>query len=151
MSGLTPKKTMMHETYAELGDVEGPSNRAFGFTVGGILLAIAAIGTLLGGMPKMFALSLAGIGAPLVILGAVLPSLLQPLNFVWMKLGLLLGIIVTPILMFVIFILMFTPYGLVMRARGYDPLRLRKDDAEASYWVERDPPGPDPAMMAEQF
>lgn len=151
MSGDHAKKPVMHETYAELGEIEGPSNRAFGLTVGGILIAFAAIGSLLGHMPPTLAKILLAVGAPLVVLGFLFPKVLGPLNTLWMKFGLLLGMIVTPILMFLIYILMFTPFGVVMRARGYDPLRLRRDEAAHSYWVERDPPGPEPKMMAEQF
>lgn len=151
MSAESGKKPAMHETYAELGEIEGPSNRAFGLTVGGILLALAGLGALTGHIPATLAKILAVIGAPLVVVGLIFPKALGPLNFIWTKFGLLLGMIITPILMFAIYVLMFTPFGVVMRARGYDPLRLRREEAAHSYWVERDPPGPEPKMMAEQF
>ncbi len=48
------------------------------------------------------------------------------------------------------FFLIIVPLGLVMRALGLDPLRLRREPAAASYWIARDPPGPAPATMKNQ-
>jgi hypothetical protein len=44
-----------------------------------------------------------------------------------------------------------TPVGLLMRAVGKDPLRLRRNAAVASYWIPREPPGPAPDSMKNQF
>jgi hypothetical protein len=49
------------------------------------------------------------------------------------------------------FFLVFTPFALILRMAGKDLLRLRRDPAAASYWIERDPPGPPPESMVEQF
>jgi len=50
-----------------------------------------------------------------------------------------------------LFFLVVTPIGLLMRALGKDPLRLRFDHASGTYWIERRPPGPTPDSMRDQF
>ena len=62
-----------------------------------------------------------------------------------------LGRIATPILMAFLFVATVVPVGLVMRALGNDPLRLRRDPKAASYWILRDPPGPKPEAMKHQY
>jgi hypothetical protein len=44
-----------------------------------------------------------------------------------------------------------TPMGVLMRAFGKDPLRLRRSGSAQSYWIKRDPPGPKPESMSNQF
>jgi hypothetical protein len=79
------------------------------------------------------------------------PAILHPLNSLWMMLGLLLGRIVSPVIVAVLFILVFTPAGLISRVLGRDPLRLRPDPGADSYWISRHPPGPGPETMSKQF
>ncbi len=81
----------------------------------------------------------------------VAPKVLHPLNRVWTSLGLLLGKVVNPIVMGVVFLLAVTPIAVILRLLGKDLLRLRRDPAADSYWIPRDPPGPDPASMSRQF
>ena len=50
-----------------------------------------------------------------------------------------------------LFYAVVTPMGALMRVFGKDNLRLRRDDADASYWIKRDPPGPKPDSMNHQF
>jgi hypothetical protein len=73
------------------------------------------------------------------------------LNRVWLRLGLVLYKVVSPIAMGLVFVTTVVPIGLVMRALGKDPLRLRRDSHAASYWIQRDPPGPAPDTMKNQF
>jgi hypothetical protein len=74
--------------------------------------------------------------------------MLAPLNRLWFRFGLLLGKIVTPIVMLLVFVLTVVPTGIVMRLLGKDPLRRKFDKSASSYWVSRDaPPGP----MRNQF
>jgi hypothetical protein len=88
---------------------------------------------------------------PFLMLALVAPKLLAPLNKLWMKLGLLLGKIVNPIVMGLLFFLTITPIGLLMRWMGKDQLRRGFDKRSASYWIERRPPGPPPESMKNQF
>jgi hypothetical protein len=79
------------------------------------------------------------------------PELLAGLNRQWMKLGILLGKVVSPIALGVLFYCVITPIGLALRLAGKDPLRLKRDPAANSYWIPRDPPGPPPGSMTNQF
>lgn len=146
-----------HEDYRREEQVEGGSDRGFGLTVGGILVAIALVRVGLGWWSSgAFALgwiewTLGGVGGGLFLFGLVAPSLLGPLNKAWTKLGLLLFTIVNPIVLGVIFLLTILPIGLLLRAFGKDPMRLRFEPDAKTYWIERDPPGPTPESMPLQF
>jgi hypothetical protein len=67
---------------------------------------------------------------------------LTPLNRAWMKLGELMGRVVNPLVLGLMFFGLFTPIALVMRAFGRDALCRRFDAQAPTYWVTRDPPGP---------
>ena len=77
-------------------------------------------------------------------------SVLRPLNIVWMKLGLLLHRIVNPIVMGLLFFGTIWPTGFIMRLRGRDLLRLKREPASDTYWIAREP-GPQPETMRDQF
>lgn len=83
--------------------------------------------------------------------GLLRPSLLSWLNALWLKLGLLLHRIVNPIIMAVLFFGTILPIGLLMRAFGKDPLRLRLDKAADSYWLPRSDERPQSESMRQQF
>jgi hypothetical protein len=68
-----------------------------------------------------------------------------------MWVGELINRIASPIISALVFFVAVTPIALVSRWRGKDPLRLRKDGKAESYWVLREPPGPEPGTMADQF
>ena len=95
---------------------------------------------------------------PWTLLAAVLflvaawfrPSSLHTLNRLWMKLALLLHKIVNPIVMGLLFYGTILPTGLVMRLRGRDLLRLKREPDAESYWIARTP-GPAPETMRDQF
>jgi hypothetical protein len=79
------------------------------------------------------------------------PAVLMPLNRIWLKFGLLLQMIVTQIVMAFVFFGTALPIGLVMRALGKDPLRLKRQPGANTYWIDRRPPGPAPKSMRDQF
>ncbi len=139
-----------HETLLEADPVAGPSNRKFGLTLGGLVLMLAVIRWHAGSSAIVYG-TLACLGVALVSLGLLAPPLLTWPNRLWLKLGFAMAAVVTPMVMLVIFTMMFVPIALVMRWRGRDQLRLRRVPAHTSYWVERQPPGPAPATMINQF
>jgi hypothetical protein len=142
--------TALHEDFARADEIKGSSDRAFGLTVGGILLAIALWRSWAHDLGSVeVALGLVGIG--LVGLGAIAPTLLAPLNRLWIRLGLLLGKVVSPIALGVIYFTTIVPIGLLLRAFGKDPLHLRTDPHARSYWISKDPPGPPAPTMTNQF
>ena len=129
--------------------VDAPgSDRNFG-------LVFAAVFALLGLLPlahgqalRPWALAVAGL---FLLVALVLPRLLAPLNWVWFRFGLLLHAIVSPIAMGIIFFGALWPMGWVMRAMGKRPLNLAIDRQAKSYWIVRQPPGPDPKTMSDPF
>ena len=79
------------------------------------------------------------------------PAALKPLNRLWLKFGLLLHKVVNPIMMAFVFFGTVLPTGLIMRVLGKDPLRLKRQPEADSYWIDRQPPGPAPESMKDQF
>jgi hypothetical protein len=141
----------VHESFEDHGEVDGPSDRSFGLTVGGILVAIGLVRYFAFGAGLTSTLAISIPGLLLVLSGLAAPGLLGPLNRLWMRLGLLLASIVNPIILFLMYALIFVPVGLAMRLFGRDALRFKPDREAASYWIVRDPPGPEPQTMNNQF
>ena len=71
-----------------------------------------------------------------LILGLINSKLLLPLNKLWFKFGLLLGSVISPIVMGIIFFLVVTPIALILRAIGKDVLNLKKNNNK-TYWIEK--------------
>lgn len=130
---------------------DGPTNKSFGLTVGGILIGLGALRYYWHGEFTVLTYILLVVGVPLVLTAVLFPQILTPLNKAWMALGLLLGKIVNPIVMLLVFCVTIIPTSLVLRIRGYDPLKLRVKPNTNSHWIERDPAGPDPEDMINQF
>jgi hypothetical protein len=89
----------------------------------------------------------------LLFLAAALlrPSILHPLNLLWLKFGLLLHRIVNPVVMALLFYGTVLPTGIVMRLMGRDLLRLKLMPDADSYWIVRTPPGPAAETLKDQF
>lgn len=125
-----------------------PSNRSFGllFMVVFILLGLWQFWK--GGSTSWLWLGLAGTTGFVTV---ITPGLLTPFNRAWMRFGLLLHKIVNPIVMGVIFFGVITPAGFLMRALGRDPMQRRYDPEAQTYWIPRQPPGPEPESLKQQF
>lgn len=124
-----------------------PSNRSFGLLFCFVFLVVAFWPIVFGGGLRLWAVAISALFA---LAALVVPGVLTPLNRLWMKFGALLHRIVSPIVLGILFFVVITPYGLVMRAFKRDPLRLRREPAD-TYWVDRSPPGPAPDSMDKQF
>ena len=141
-------KTETHERLVPEEPVAGGSDRGFGFVMTGLFTVVGLFPLLDGAAPRPWALAVAGAVLGLALVKA---ELLAPLHKVWFKLGLLLHRIVSPVVLALLFYGVVTPTGLILRALGKGPLRLRFDRGAASYWIPRDPPGPDAESMKNQF
>lgn len=139
---------MSHEDLSRQQKVEGSSDRVFGLVFAAVFVLIGAWPLWYGAPPRWWALAVA---AAFALVAAARPKLLATPNRLWTKLGLLLGGIVSPIALGVLYYLAFVPIGLAMRIAGKDPLRLKRDAAADSYWIPRQPPGPPPDSMTNQF
>ena len=73
-----------------------------------------------------------------LILGLINSKLLTPLNILWFKFGILLGSVVAPIVMGVVFFLVITPTGFIMKIFNKDLLNKNLDNEKKSYWINRD-------------
>ncbi len=82
-----------------------------------------------------------------LILGLLNSKILKPLNILWFKFGILLGRVVSPLIMIIIFFLIVTPIGILMRLLGKDLLFLKYNDKE-TYWIEKSGPK---SKMKNQF
>ena len=128
--------------------VTGGSDRSFGVLFA-IVSAVVGLWPLLDGQPpRGWALAVAGL---LLAVALVKAQWLAPFNRVWTRFGLLLHRIVSPAILAIIYFAVVTPTGLVMRALGKDPLRLRRAPDVESYWIHRKPPGPERESMTRQF
>jgi len=72
------------------------------------------------------------------ILGIFNSKLLTPLNKLWFKFGILLGSIVSPLIMGIVYFLVVTPIGIIMRLLGKDLLKTNKIKSASTYWIKRD-------------
>ena len=83
-----------------------------------------------------------------IVAAFAFPRMLRWPNRIWFKFGLLLGRIIAPLVMAVVYLLVIAPLGLLMRMLGKDLLRLELDSQSDSYWIERKTP---PQPMKNQF
>lgn len=124
------------------------AERSFGIVFATVFMLVGLWPLLAGATPRWWALAIAG---AFLFAGLALPRILRPLNSVWLRFGLLLHRITSPVILAMLFYLTVLPTGLVMRALGKDLLRLRFDRNARSYWIERSPPGPEPESLRNQF
>src|SRR5437879_3034001 len=127
-------RTMAHEDLLRDQHVDGSSDRSFGLVFAAVLVVIAGWPLLHAQAPRWWAF---GIAAALAVIAAAKPALLAGANRLWIRLGVLLGNVVGPIAVSVLFYTIVTPLGLVMRLTGKDPLRLNLDPGADSYWIPR--------------
>lgn len=139
---------MAHEDLSRDQHIEGSSDRVFGLVFAGMFLVFAGLPLLHGESMRWW---LVGVAAAFALVALIKPTLLAVLNRLWIKLGVLLGKIVSPIALGILFYGVFTPLGTMIRLTGKDPLRLKFDPDAESYWIPREPPGPTPGSMNNQF
>ena len=112
------------------------SNRSFGL-VFFLVFIIIAFWSFRGNLPQIKFLPLS-ISLVFLILGLMNSKLLTPFNKIWIKFGNLLGSIISPIIMGVVFFLIVTPTGIILRIFGKDLLKIKYDNNKKSYWNEKD-------------
>jgi hypothetical protein len=137
-----------HESFSRDETVTAGSDRSFGM----VMAAVLAIVTVLNGWNGGGIWPWSGGLAVLFLVVAMLhPAMLAPLNRVWHEFGQLLHKVINPVVMGFLYYGTVLPTGLVMRAMGKDLLRLKWDPDADSYWIARQPPGPAPETMKDQF
>jgi hypothetical protein len=121
----------------KLSEIELPSNKKFGYFFTSIF-ALVSMYFLINSILS-WAILFAIIVVIFFIITFVKANLLLPLNKLWMRFGLLLGKIISPLVFGIIFFAIFTPVAFLMRLSGRDELRLKFKN-KTSYWILRNEP-----------
>ena len=111
-----------------------PSNRSFGILFFVVFLIISLWPISNNGDPRTWAIAISLI---FLLLGIKNSKLLTPLNKLWMKIGNILGNIISPVVMGIIFFFIVTPTGLILRLFKKDVLNLKKNNSN-TYWIKKD-------------
>ena len=128
--------------------VKQSSNRTFGVVITIFFALVAVLPLVRHHAVRIWALPLAAL---FLLAALAAPKLLTPLNRAWTALGGLLHAVVNPLVLGILFYVVFTPFGWVLRRMGKDFLRLRPTPGASTYWIPRQPPGPSPESMSRQF
>ena len=127
-----------------MSDVKISSNRSFGVVFFVVFLLIALYPVINNEEIRVWSLIVSMI---FLVLGLLNSKILNPLNQIWFKFGVLLGRIISPFIMAIIFFFVVTPIGLIMRTLGKDILNLRYN-TKKTYWIEKTGPK---SKMKNQF
>ena len=125
-------------------DVKIGSNRSFGIVFFVVFFLISFYPLFNDGYIRLWSLIISII---FLFLGLINSNLLNPLNILWFKFGLLIGKIISPIVMGLIFFLVVTPIGVFMRLLNKDLLNL-KMSKNSTYWIKKSGPK---SKMKNQF
>ena len=125
-------------------NIKTSSNKSFGIVFFIVFLLVAIYPLINNSEIRIWSLITAVI---FLILGLTNSKVLTPLNKLWFKFGLLLGKVISPIIMGIIFFLVVTPTALIMRIIGKDLLSLKFNNKK-SYWIEKTGPK---SKMKDQF
>jgi hypothetical protein len=137
-----------HEDFSREDKIQGSSDRGFG-------LVFAAFFALLGALALWHAKPhwywWIGAAVATLLVALTLPRALAPFNWVWTRLGLVIFKVISPLALAVIYFGTMMPMSILLRLRNKDILRRKYDPQAATYWIPREPPGPDPQSMKNQF
>jgi len=127
-----------------MDDVRISSNRSFGIVFFVVFLLIALYPLIYSEEIRLWSII---VSFTFLVLGLLNSKILTPLNKIWFKFGIFLGKLISPVIMGIIFFLVVTPIGLIMRMLGKDLLNL-KYNKNQSYWIEKGGPK---SKMKNQF
>jgi len=127
-----------------MDEIKIGSNRSFGIVFFFVFLLIALYPLLKGSDLRIWSLIISFI---FLSLGLTNSNFLTPFNKLWFKFGLFLGKIISPLIIGLIFFVIVTPIGIIMRLLGKDLLNL-KYNKKKSYWIEKTGPK---SKMKNQF
>ena len=125
-------------------NIKLPSNRSFGFVFAALFFLIGVYPIIYSEELRIWSLIIATL---FLFLGAINSKILNPLNFLWFKFGMYLGKIISPLIMGIIFFLVVTPIGLLMKMFKKDLLDL-KYNSKKTYWIKKTGPK---SKMKNQF
>ena len=115
-------------------DNKNINNKSFGLLFFVVFLLIGLYPVYKGNNPNIYFLL---ISLPFLVLGLLNSKILTPLNKAWIKLGEVLGMIIAPIIMALVYFVVLTPISLIVRLLGKDLLKIKFNKKLASYWIDR--------------
>ena len=124
----------MHENLSDDHIAEGPTDKSFGLVFAALFLGVGVWPLVSNNEIRWWAIGASGL---LVCLALLLPSALTHPNRLWMKLGLVLGRVTSTVALTILFFLVVTPTGILLKLFGKDPMKLRFDTTAKSYWIPR--------------
>ena len=127
-----------------MDEIKISSNRSFGLVFFIVFLLIALYPLLKGSDLRIWSLVISFV---FLVLGLINSKILTPLNRLWFKFGLLLGRFISPLIMGIIFFVVVTPIGIMMRLLKKDLLNLKYNKKE-TYWIDKSGPK---SKMKNQF
>lgn len=127
---------------------ELPSNRKFGFFFSAVFLICAIYFS----YTNQHTLSIGFFSLSIIFISISIlkDELLLPFNRLWMRFGMLLGMIISPIILAILFFFMFTPIAIVMKIFKRDELMLKAGNAD-SFWRQRIHDSPNAKSFTQQF
>ena len=127
-----------------MDEIKIGSNKSFGIVFFIVFFIIALFPLINNSEIRVWAVIISLI---FLILGLINSKILTPLNKAWLKFGIFLGKMISPLIMGIIFFLVVTPIGLLMKMLKKDLLNL-KFNKHKSYWIEKSEPK---SKMKNQF
>jgi hypothetical protein len=137
-----------HEDFSRAEKIEGSTDRGFGLVFAAFFALLGIIGYWHNSPRWYFWI---GLALATLLVSITVPWVLAPFNWLWTRLGLMLFKVISPLALAVIYYGIMTPMSVVLRLGNKDILRRKYDRQSASYWIARQPPGPDPESMKNQF
>ena len=135
-----------HEDFKREVRRSGPSDRSIGLVIAAALVVIGILPMRHGRPVRLWSIILSGV---VLLLALARPVSLRGANRIWMKIGLLLGKVVNPLVTGLLFYLVFTPAAFILRRMGKDLLELRLNQTSETYWTSRTSSAA--SGMADQF
>jgi hypothetical protein len=117
-----------------MDNIKAGSNKSFGIVFFLFFLIISIYPIFFDGNLKIWSLVISII---FLTLGLLNSKILTPFNLLWFKIGMLLGRFISPVVMGLVFFIIVTPTGLIMKLLNKDLLNLKKNKSK-SYWIKKD-------------
>ena len=138
----------LHEDLSRHDDGRMGSEKSFGLVFAAVFTIVGILPMFSGGQAKITWLAVAVLFA---IVALIAPRLLAWPNRIWYRFGLLIAAVVSPVALAIVYYVSVVPIGLMLRLARKDILRRRVDESAQTYWITRQPPGPDPKSFRDQF
>ena len=124
---------MQHEQLKDFQDTKIISNKSFGIQLSAIFFLIFLI-RLYFNFFNILEVTLVSLSVFFITISFIKPSILNRVRIIFSQLAILLARIINPIIMFIFYLFIFIPFGIVLKFFRYDPLKERKNENLKSYW-----------------